>query len=372
MNPALIESALPAALVSALTLIDAEADVYVSDDQRVIGQTSPQAFLLRLPPTETVGGLGETGWAYPYRLRLESEDGTRAQLQTAARELKRYFHGARRPLVAGLLRSEVRGVVMDLHPAEGLAVALEADLVFYGREAQAPVYDDGLGITWLAIWDATERASITDDSAGVSSWADLSGNGYDLSQSADAYKPNLIENAHNGLSAVRFVAANREYLASDPPVTAAPFTVFLVGTSSSQAADTVAWYLANDVSGNEYWNVEFLGATNDKVAIRCYAGAGASERTVTSTTYTADQLHLVTVVVAASDDRVVELDSAGTGTGTTDLTPTGIDAFYLCRYGVTYHGGDIAFCAIANGELTTAQIARVENKLAGKYGLTIT
>lgn len=89
-----------------------------------------------------------------------------------------------------------------------------------------------------ALWlDASDTASITSVGGAVSQWNDKSGNNYHATQATASNQPTTGIDTCNGLNVIRF--DGNDFLSSNVPTTTKPFSMVVVGRSTSIAADRV-------------------------------------------------------------------------------------------------------------------------------------
>lgn len=78
---------------------------------------------------------------------------------------------------------------------------------------------------YIAWYDASDAATITESSGAVSQWDDKSGNGYHLTQSDGSFKPTTGARSQNGLNVLDFASDKLENASISD---ATPTTVFVV------------------------------------------------------------------------------------------------------------------------------------------------
>src|SRR5579885_2313968 len=96
-----------------------------------------------------------------------------------------------------------------------------------GEVTAQSYYPGGLGNTNLVLWlNAGQTSSITKNGANkVAAWSDLSGNGYDFTQSTTGNKPVYsATGGPNGLPALTFDASSSQYLSLSSLPSTIPFT----------------------------------------------------------------------------------------------------------------------------------------------------
>lgn len=126
------------------------------------------------------------------------------------------------------------------------------------------VYPPSANIVYY--YDARIPSITTTTGLGVSAWRDFSGNNWEVVQTTDADRPLFVSDAGGtGLHAVRFDAANSEYLsrtlgAGEP--TAVPVAIFAVfkWISDTGASDYCAGFFEG--GGGDYVAIRLAGSTN--------------------------------------------------------------------------------------------------------------
>jgi hypothetical protein len=228
----------------------------------------------------------------------------------------------------------------------------------------------------LAVWLKADAITGLTNSSPIANWPDLSGNGYNATQSNSIQQPAYTASAMNGLPAVHFNSANSNYLAFARPVQD-DFTILCVFRSSQGVGTGTAFY-----EGAGLVNGEVPGVANDfGVSLNTngflLAGTGNPDTTIVSGNfgYNDDQPHLVTFVRTRSTGALaLYVDGALAGAATGGMQSLGsptrlvLGAQQTMLYFLT---GDIAEVKIFNSALSTADQSSEEIALRRKYAIAI-
>jgi hypothetical protein len=145
------------------------------------------------------------------------------------------------------------------------------------------------------------------------------------------------------------------------PVTAMPLTLACWFNSDSTTTNQRLIGLYND--GSTYFDLGIRGAdAGDPVAIVANQ-SGTVQITSTTTGFSANTWHHACGVFTSSTSRTVYIDGGSSATGTTDITPAGIDELSIARFWPSspsvfqYLDGRLAEVGIWNAALTAAEVA---------------
>lgn len=233
--------------------------------------------------------------------------------------------------------------------------------------------------TGLKMWLKADAGITTNDSGGVTTWSDQSGNGNDAIQTTDSYAPQFVTNAVNGNPVLRFngVAPSIQYLEVSDAGTAFltnDFTTFALArfAGSYPALRQNIWSKASfdGFAGPiDWWFNTTTGVPF------CYRGDGTTNYASFGGT-TGPTLGLYTVlgleVTGATGAVTHYLGLATNGSGTA-LTNTA-DAGNPLRIGRRYDNntqinGDISEILIYDRPLSDTDRTNVTAYLASKYNL---
>ncbi len=161
---------------------------------------------------------------------------------------------------------------------------------------------------YLGWWDASQISA--SDGSALSSWSDLSGNGYDLTQPTSGDQPTFYESTWayliNGLPAVSFNGTSDFMFNTSFPNQAQPLTIFTVclwsGTGSA-----VQMIFGGDTSGNTCLVWQESGVTTQGGGGSHYSGPGV--------------LHAAQILVDQFNGASSLLGVAGTEPGARGISP---------------------------------------------------
>lgn len=231
--------------------------------------------------------------------------------------------------------------------------------------------------TGLTLWFKAD-ALVLNDGDAVTTWADSSGNGYDLSQSVAGEKPTYKTGILNGRPVVRFDGG--DHLNRD--TTALPLrthSLFIVFREAS-AVTSAGVFVMKPATGNDY-------DRNDGIALDTYNNTGyltVSAGTPTQyTTYVgstgASPWGVYTHVLQSTTGVLYYNGSAGTPDSTFSTLDVNSAGGFLvgARYiggaisGSNILNGDVAEIILYNTNLATDARQTVERYLGAKYGITV-
>ena len=217
-------------------------------------------------------------------------------------------------------------------------------------------------IEGLVLWlDATTIAGLADGDP-VGTWPDMSGQGYDATQTTTSKKPTYKLAILNGLPVVRFDGTD-DFLSTPRPEGT---TVFTVVKYSSGAR---VWHVAaNDVSrlyraGQVYSSGQWIGnAENNPELLSGQADDGA--------------FHIHSIVGGINKYFIDGADTNATlgtnyGTSTASRMQIGCWAWGDDSFPDQYFGGDLAEMLIYNSALSDSDRQQVEQYLSMKWGIAL-
>ena len=226
----------------------------------------------------------------------------------------------------------------------------------------------------LTVWFKADAITGLANGAAVSTWIDLTGNGYDAMQTLNANQPTYVTNAMNGLPAVRFNPANSSYLWFYRPVQDDFTMIFVYLSNQGLNTGQNFWEGAGLVSG-EVPNVVNDFGTSLNADGQVLAGTGNPETSIHSSPgFNNGQPHVVTFKRTKSTGAIVlymdgTLVSSATG-GTQSLTAPNFLVMGAQGNLANYLNGDIAEVQIYNAALSDSDRVGPESALKSKYGLT--
>jgi hypothetical protein len=228
---------------------------------------------------------------------------------------------------------------------------------------------DARAISGLAVWlDATVASSVTLVSDYVSQWSDLSGAGHHLTQSVEAARPAL--GTISGKTAIDFDGSN-DYLSN----AAAP---------SGWEFGTIVCVHERDGGGNQNVygittasnNTMYCSVANVAAEYRSGGGLGGTGGSRSTGVVTNGTPRLLTQTADNASVYDLRLDAA-TATGTTGGFLQTAEGTYLggrnsANLGLgLFFNGKVGEFIVYNRVLTLAEIQKVEQYLAAKWGVTL-
>lgn len=173
-----------------------------------------------------------------------------------------------------------------------------------------------------------------------------------------------------GFAGLLFDDANSEYMQVNKAIVKiAPFTVFSWAASDDDTVNASVAALADSSTSNSRWWWGLDGG-DDHARFNVDAGGGFDAYD-TTTTFVVNQLHLITVIEAATDSHTIRLDGAGTGSGSVSRTPSA-DNLAIGRIGDStpsgYFSGAVWELIILDDAATTEEEANVESYGSATWG----
>jgi hypothetical protein len=225
----------------------------------------------------------------------------------------------------------------------------------------------------LKLWVKAEDIPGSSDGDLISSWADKSGNGNNLSQSASSYQPAYYDNIANGFPVARFYQSNSRLIHnsySDFPTD--NITSIFVNKSTNQSTDALLSYAASSSNGgNDY----LLFSSNN---LQTYING---TQTSTGVNISTDSWNIVGHTWASSSSaNKIYLNGNSSYTGTHSSSAIqqggclaiaaeqdGVNSGYAANQA---HAGDFTEIIIYNYVLISAQRNIVNSYLAAKYDIS--
>jgi len=192
------------------------------------------------------------------------------------------------------------------------------------------------------------------DGDSVTTWSDLSGNGYDATQATAAKKPIYKVNIVNGKPIVRYDGNDDEVEASFSTL-AQPLTIGVVFIRGATGAER---RIIDAGSGN----VCAINITSTGI-LQGNAGTALNIPTLAAGNH-------IVIFQANGTSSIGRYDgSQVTGNaGTNSLAGITIGA---SRLGVSYFNGDVAAVVVYNSAISAANISRLERYWSSHYGITL-
>lgn len=225
-------------------------------------------------------------------------------------------------------------------------------------------------ISGLRLWFAAHRLTGLNDGDAITTWPDLSGNGYDVTQATSGFRPLYKTNIFKGQPAVQFdgVDDRLENTSSNPFTSGEARTIFYVGR---QATTTSGLYITFKRS-TPVWAYQNYDSSGPLIF---------TDGVNTSSNARSNAVYLMSLTTAAT---IVTIRLSGTGSqptlrinsapvtvtgGSTPAGDSGGTGFSIGWRGDTAspHNGPIAEIIAYSGVLSDAGCLSVEKYLAAKY-----
>ncbi len=226
----------------------------------------------------------------------------------------------------------------------------------------------------LVLWLKADTIAGLANGAAVSTWTDLTGNGFNAVQPLSANQPTYVTGVINGLPVVRFNSANSSYLWFYRPVQD-DFTMILVYKSNQGiSTGTDFWSGAGLINGEQGGTTDDFG-TSLNANGRILAGTGNPDRTaISGTGYNNGLPHVMTFKRTKSSGALaLYVDGALVATqtgGTQSLAAPNL--LLLGAQGTmnNFFSGDMAEVQIYNAALGDNDRTNLEVSLKCKYNLS--
>ena len=209
-------------------------------------------------------------------------------------------------------------------------------------------------VLWL---DASDTSTITESGGAVSTWADKSGNGYNVTQGTASAKPKTGTATINGLNVLEYDGTSDAQTLENLSINLYNQALTWFWVIQVNASDT--YYVLNSVSGGIY-------------GLAVQDGSGSS---LLANDATLDSLHVDGVSQSPSTRNDV-YDAIGTGApklvrAASTATTNTAGLYVTYTNGANFsHGTQLAELIIVDTP-TAGQIADTETYLADKWGITI-
>ncbi|MBU1719582.1 MAG: hypothetical protein KKA07_10980, partial [Bacteroidetes bacterium] len=222
------------------------------------------------------------------------------------------------------------------------------------------------------LWLRASDISGVIDGDPVTTWPDVSGNSYDLSQSNPAFQPVFRTNIVNSRPVVRFNVDNNRLIRNPfEGIPTSAYSAYIVYKTADNNDATISYATTSDNNNLLFFNDANLGIYT------------AGNNIATGQAINDNSFHFVNVSWRNSDGRLKiykEGSNMYSGTLSSGLSITSGGCLALGGEQDAVDGGydvaqdfdgDIAEVIIYNNNLNSAQINIVDNYLAAKYGFTI-
>ena len=224
-------------------------------------------------------------------------------------------------------------------------------------------------LSGLTLWYAAHRITGLNDGDAVTTWSDLSGNGYDVTQGTAANRPLYKTNIFNGLPALLFDGSNDslENTTVNPFTAGAARTVFVV---AKQLSDTGGIFVCFRRTATVWC---YHNALNSGTYIVFTDGVNSSSNTRTYGTRPLQDGPGVYTIRAPGGGGTHKVRANGNNltltAGSTPASESGSTGFFVGRREGSngFMNGYIAEILGYNSELSDADCLKVERYLAAKY-----
>ncbi len=226
----------------------------------------------------------------------------------------------------------------------------------------------------LVVWLKADAISGLSNSAPISLWPDLTGNGFNALQLLPANQPTFVTNAINGFPAVRFNSANSTYLWFYRPVQDDFTMIFVYRSSQGISTGINFWEGAGLINGEQNGTVSDFGISLNANG-QILSGVGNPDTTIHSGTGFNNGLpHVVTFKrIRSSGVLALYVDSTlvATGTGGTQSL-SAPNCLTLGAQAVlnNFLNGDIGEVQIYNAALLDADRLALERALKCKFAMS--
>lgn len=218
----------------------------------------------------------------------------------------------------------------------------------------------------LALWLKADAIGGLADGDPVDTWADSSGNGFDVSGSGTS-RPTYRTGIFNGLPAVRFDGSNDNLLREAALISAVPLTV--IGVMSATAGGAMLGVCRSD-SGGDYMHVG-LNTTSLAPYAQTRQGVGTIFTATAPDSAPSGAAVVATAVWAASNSRSARLNGGTAGTNTNNSIPASLNRTSvgaLMRSSATsFLTGNIAEIVAYSAALADADRQAIEAYLTAKW-----
>lgn len=223
------------------------------------------------------------------------------------------------------------------------------------------------------VWFKADGIAGISNGSRLSLWSDASGNGNSASQPTVTQQPTYIENAMNGLPAVRFNSANSTWMGFKRAVSN-DFTLVFVYQSTQGVGTGTAFFDGAGLINGEMGGVQNDFGTCLNANGQIIAGTGNPDTSMASGGgFNDGRPHVVTFKrVQSSGGLVLYVDGSPVAKafgGTQSLTGPAQLVLGAQQTLLNYLSGDIAEVLIYDSALSDASRGAVENGLIGKYGI---
>jgi hypothetical protein len=236
---------------------------------------------------------------------------------------------------------------------------------YHDMLAGNPTYVPLPTATIYARYDASVSSSITSSGGKVSAWADISGNGFNVSQATSAWQPSTGSDVRNGLNVLTF---NGNSLFNSTLDLGTGFTMFIVARHTSingQGANGLAWF------GTDSTTAGYIAGIARSTTISSEGGSGYAQTLVSSSINTWYR-------IAHRSNNSTNFTSINNATSTSASEPSGMNPNPGLTFGSYWGGanpassfpflGNLAEVIIYNSVLSDSDMTLVDVFLRDKWG----
>lgn len=233
------------------------------------------------------------------------------------------------------------------------------------------VGDNSNNIIWL---DASSIVGVDNDP--VASWADVSGNANDFSQSSASRQPKYFSSIINGKPVVRFDGTDTISVGAIAELNQQEFTWFLAAKSNDPSVGTAQGLLRIGYqSKTDFMGTQYRRLSVTKTGVNSWGtGAGISNKNYEPYSNAQHQLPFVLGANISYNSGSINShfngDAVGTGSSSGNTVANHMSV--TLGYRNAFFNGDIAEVIIFNEMLNSAQYRIINNYLAAKYNITLT
>jgi hypothetical protein len=221
----------------------------------------------------------------------------------------------------------------------------------------------------LSWWDASVFASMTFSGSTILTVADQGPSGKTLGQNGAIARPTYNATGFNGLPAMMFAANPGQVLCADtfPMGTGNTMTIWMVGYYTSNSINYARLLSYTSSSGHDYnsvgsWCLDRVGVTTTVQMERNAQLAGGT------ILYSTPVRIIVTVTAAGLITVYVNGTALNSGTSSGNWITNGSFVLGCGKFETNYMDGAIGEAGVATGLASAADIAKLDNYLAGKWG----
>jgi hypothetical protein len=213
-------------------------------------------------------------------------------------------------------------------------------------------------------YDASQISSVTLNGTKVSTWKDVSGNAYNISNATSSTQPAWTTNTLNGKNVLTFSNSGGTFLTGYLPALGTNYTVFIVIRNTNTVSLVGALWLGSDST-----TAGFISATTNG---NTWYGEAGSLYSPVSVSMTNNTWYRVMHKVTSGTSNKISLNDSTSATNSSSSLNTGasltLGGYWSTGSGYNF-GGDIAEIILYPSSLTDAQCTSVDTYLKTKWGL---